>query len=282
MGGAFPWAYDTVPPMGPDIAAITDLLKEAAAAEVLPRFRALEESDIQEKTSSADLVTVADLACEEFLTRRLLDMYPGSKVIGEEAVAKDDSLMEELRTEGQVWIIDPIDGTWNFAHGDERFAIILACVQEGRCVAGWILDPIRNVAYTAERGQGAFRDGQRLSVAAPAPIGEMTAVLYVGRKRTPELYEKIQSVKGQIGRRVFTRCAAAEYMALVDQEAHYAIFTRLLPWDHVAGCLIHAEAGGYLAYLDGSAYAPYPVDKSLLLAPDPESWGEIRDFYAIA
>ena len=144
------------------------------------------------------------------------------------------------------------------------------------------LDPIRNVAYTAERGQGAFRDGQRLSVAAPAPIGEMTAVLYVGRKRTPELYEKIQSVKGQIGRRVFTRCAAAEYMALVDQEAHYAIFTRLLPWDHVAGCLIHAEAGGYLAYLDGSAYAPYPVDKSLLLAPDPESWGEIRDFYAIA
>ncbi len=267
--------------MKPDITAITDLLREAAAEEVLPRFRALGDGDIQEKTSSADLVTVADIACEKFLTRRLLDMHPDSIVIGEEAVAEDASLMEALRTEDRVWIIDPIDGTWNFAHDDERFAIILAYVEHGQTVAGWILDPIRDVAYSAEVGQGAWRDGTRLSVAKAAPINDMTAVLYVGRKRTPELFEKVQAVKEEIGGRIFTRCAAAEYMALLDQRAHYAIFTRLLPWDHVAGCLMHAEADGHLAYLDGDTYAPYPVDKSLLLAPDSESWLEIRDFYAV-
>ena len=268
--------------MGPDISKITALLREAAATEVLPRFRALGEGDIQEKTSSADLVTVADLACEKFLTERLLDSFPGAVVIGEEAVAQDAGLMEVLRTDERVWIIDPIDGTWNFAHGDERFAVILAYVQGGETVAGWILDPVRDVVYCAEAGQGAWRDGEPLSVAEPAGLEEMTAVLYVGRKRTPELYQRVQDVKETIGARIFTRCAAAEYMALVDRRAHYAIFTRLLPWDHVAGCLIHAEAGGYRAYLDGAPYVPYPANKSLLLAPDAESWREIRNFYAVA
>ena len=268
--------------MRPDIPKITALLREAAATEVLPRFRSLGEEDIQEKTSSADLVTVADLACEKFLTERLLDSFPGSIVIGEEAVAQDAGLMEVLRTDESVWIIDPIDGTWNFAHGDERFAVILAHVQGGETVGGWILDPVRDVVYCAEEGAGAWRDDVRLSVAEPASLAEMIAVLYVGRKRTPELYERVQEVKEGIGGRLFTRCAAFEYMSLVDQRAHYAIFTRLLPWDHVAGCLIHAEAGGYRAYLDGAPYVPYPEEKSLLLAPDAESWVEIRDYYAPA
>lgn len=265
--------------MTPDMDWTTALLREAAATQVLPHFRQLAEEDIQEKTSSADLVTVADLACEAFLNKRLLDRYPGSVIIGEEAAAKDESVFDALDGDDPVWIIDPIDGTWNFAHGNPRFAIILALVIRGQTVAGWILDPVRDYAYTAEAGSGAHLDGALASVMESSDISEMTAVLYVGKKRTPALYDRIKSVSDEIGDRRFTRCAAAEYMALVSGRAHYAMFTRLLPWDHAAGVLIHAEAGGHGALVDGRPYRPVPMTDTILLAPDEPSWTEIRDFF---
>jgi fructose-1,6-bisphosphatase/inositol monophosphatase family enzyme len=72
--------------------------------------------------------------------------------------------------------------------------------------------------------------------------------------------------------RSYLRCAGAEYLALLRGASHYALFTRLMPWDHAAGCLIHAEAGGWSACLDGSPYRPRPIEGSLLLAPDRATW----------
>lgn len=265
-------------PLDPD--AVTELLAEAGQTIVLPRFRNLRDDQIETKTGPNDLVTAADLECEAFLTERLIAMRPGSVVVGEEAAAHDPGLLDHLATDDRdIWIIDPIDGTYNFAHGDERFAILLALVRESEIRAGWIHFPTTGATYCAEHGAGAFRDGDRLHVAAPKPVERMTAVLYVGKNRAPALYDRIQAVKQQLGSRRFARCVATEYAGLADGEIHYAIFTRQLPWDHAAGYLIHAEAGGAQAFFDGEPYRLHERDLPLLLAPDAESWDALHAFF---
>ncbi|MEQ8697297.1 MAG: inositol monophosphatase [Bauldia litoralis] len=260
--------------------AVTALLAEAGQTIIMPRFRNLRADQISTKSGPNDLVTAADLECEAFLTERLAAMTPGAAVLGEEAVASNPGLLEMLSSaERDIWIIDPVDGTYNFAHGDERFAILLALTHKGTTRAGWIHFPTTGETYCAVAGEGAFKNGERLRVAAPKPIGRMTAVLYVGKGRAPALYDRIQSVKQELGTRRFARCVASEYAGLADGEIHYAIFTRQLPWDHAAGCLIHAEAGGAQGYFDGEPYRLQERDQPLLLAPDAASWDDLHAFF---
>lgn len=262
-----------------DIDRVSSLLAETAQQIVLPRYQSLARHEIEEKSGPNDLVTAADLESEAFLSRRLHEMLPGAAIVGEEAAAADRRLLERLEAPGDVWIVDPIDGTYNFAHGDENFCIIVALVRDGRTVAGWIHHPIRGVTIAAETGQGAWMDGRRLTVALPGRIKEMRAILYVGPKRAPALFERIKELRDHLGPRNYTRCAATEYMALAEAKAHYAIFTRQLPWDHAAGCRIYEECGGCLAYLDGDRYRPVADARPLLLAPDRDCWQSLREFF---
>ncbi len=260
--------------------AVTQLLVEAGQTIVLPHFRNLRADQIETKSGPNDLVTAADIECEAFLTERLTAMLPGSAVVGEEAAARDPGVLDVLASDDQdVWIIDPIDGTYNFAHGDERFAILVAVAREGETRAGWIHFPTSGETYCATHGGGAYRDGTRLEVATPNAIERMTAVLYVGKTRAPALYDRIQAVKTRLGNRRFARCVAVEYAGLAGGDIHYAIFTRQLPWDHAAGYLIHAEAGGAQGYFDGTPYRLRERNLPLLLAPDAESWEDLRRFF---
>src|SRR3546814_8953683 len=99
-------------------------------------------SDWISDVCSSDLVTVVDVAVEKRLTARLTDLLPGSLVVGEEAVHAEPALMDQLASDAPVWILDPIDGTRNFAHGCPVFAIMVALAQGGESIAGWILDPV--------------------------------------------------------------------------------------------------------------------------------------------
>ena len=255
-----------------DLDAVTALLCEAADEHVLPWFQWLEAHDIGTKSGPEDLVTAADLACEAFLTKQLGDILPEARIVGEEAVANDRTILETLDAPGYVWVIDPVDGTHNFAHGKAAFAIIVALVKDGALEAGWINVPLQRKTIVAARGAGAYCGEKRLHVAQPAPLDEMRAVLYVGAKRFPELYARVKEVRPQLGPRSFSRSAGMEYVHMAEGRVHYAMFTRELPWDHAAGSLIHREAGGYAAYLDGAPYAPVEETKPLLLAPDLETW----------
>ena len=265
--------------MIPDLDAIAGLVRDAGRREVLPRFRSLKDSDIREKPGPQDLVTAADLACEAYLSRRLAEMLPGSRVVGEEAAADDPAILDHLSRDGWVWVVDPVDGTYNFAQGDERFAVIVGLVRDGETVAGWIYRPVQDDMVLAGRGRGAFKGGKRLRAPAPAPISKMTGVLYVGARRAPALYARIKEVRDQLGPRHHARCASAEYFGLAEGRIHYAIFTKQLPWDHAAGCLIYQEAGGVLGCLDGTEYHPAVSDVPLLLAPDRACWNRLRDFF---
>src|SRR3546814_3877675 len=140
----------------PDIERVTRIIEEVAAEEMLPRFRTLEGDQIREKSGPGDLVTIVDEVCEKRLSAALTDLLPGSLVVGEEAHAADPSIMDRLDGEAPVWIIDPLDGTWNFAHGRDRFASIVALAIGGETMAGWIHDPMAGVTGCAVSGEGAY------------------------------------------------------------------------------------------------------------------------------
>lgn len=264
----------------PSDAEVVAHLKAAAEEIVLPHFRKLTDADIRTKTSPNDFVTIADEQCEAYLSSALTALLPGSTVVGEEAAAADPSILNRLDHGGDVWVIDPIDGTYNYAHDDPRFATIVALVRDGVVVAGYIHVPVTGRTFAARLGGGVWSNGQRLYVAPPAPLSEMTAVLYVGKSRAPALYDRIKTLKDDLGPRRFDRCAAFEHIAILTGKAHYSVFTRLLPWDHAAGVLMCAEAGGCYGYFDEkpstSAWSPVDRGTPFLLAPDKPTWWSIQ------
>src|SRR4051812_33484678 len=123
--------------MTPDPVAVAALLRRAATEIILPRFRNLEKADIREK-GPGDLVTIADTAAELLLTPLLRKMAPRSVVVGEEAASADAAILARLAGEAGVWLIDPVDGTFNFAHGNPNFAVMAAYVERGTVCGGWI------------------------------------------------------------------------------------------------------------------------------------------------
>ncbi|MZD04454.1 inositol monophosphatase, partial [Streptomyces sp. SID5785] len=111
------------------------IVRAAAAAEITPRFRQLGAHEIDQKSGPHDLVTVADKRAEEYLTRELTAALSGSVVVGEEAVAADPSTYEALRGAAPVWIVDPVDGTRQFVHGDPGFCTLVALALDGVVLA---------------------------------------------------------------------------------------------------------------------------------------------------
>lgn len=261
--------------MLPDISRVTAAIREAAAAEILPRFQNLARHEIGEK-GPGDLVTIADLETERHLGRLLTAIAPGTAVIGEEAVHKDKALLGLLEGPDPVWVIDPVDGTLNFAEARPVFAVILALVRDGRTLAGWIHDPLRDATITASEGAGAWLDGRRLRVVQGLPLNRLTGALY-GRFGERGSAKRIGAASGRLGRIRNLGCVGREYMELAEGLAHFALYSRTWPWDHAAGVLIQGEAGGYSAFLDGQPYSPLRREGQLLLAPDPDAWHDLSD-----
>lgn len=259
----------------PDIDRVARIIEEVAADELLSRFRLLDRSEIREKTGPGDLVTVADEACERRLAAALTDLLPGSRVVGEEDCAADPGVMDRLNGDDPVWIVDPLDGTWNFAHGFDRFASIVALAVAGETVAGWIHDPMAEVTGRAAKGEGAYIGGRRLGVAESLPPDQMVAIL-TDFLFGPDEQPAVERMKARLAGVYNERCAGVEYLQLAEGKAHIAVPGGLKPWDHAAGALLHREAGGHHAMIDGSAYGPRVHHGRLILAPDRESWDVVR------
>ncbi len=263
--------------MRPDIDRVTHLIEEAAAVEIMPRFQRLATGDVREKTPG-DLVTVADEAVEARLAPLLTSLVPGSIVVGEEAAAADPNLLNRLFDDRPVWIIDPVDGTGNFAEGRPAFAVMVALTRGAHILAAWIHDPVKVRTAVAAAGEGAWLGDQRLSVApAPGDVGDMAGVLLSGHFGSRELGRRVDARRNRVRALRSVRCAGLEYLRLASGEMHFSLFTKLMPWDHAAGVLLHREAGGHASYLEGGAYEPAAIKRSgLLLAPDPESWRQLH------
>lgn len=264
-----------------DINGLALILAQAAEREVRPRFRALGKGDIRTKADANDLVTAADEAAERFIRREAAAQFPDALFIGEESVAADPALLGKLAGADLAIVVDPIDGTFNFAAGVPLYGVMAAVVSKGETVGGIIYDPMGDDFVIAEKGGGAWQTGDhrpalRLKVRAPATTLEamtgMASTGFIERERRARVLANLAKVAFVAN----YRCAAHEYRAFAGGNLHYLMYNKLMPWDHLAGTLIAEEAGAYAARLDGSPYEPRHVEGGLLLAPDRESWELLR------
>src|SRR5688500_13700126 len=146
-----------------DSGKVADLLKECAEKYILPRYKTLSADQIQTKSHENDLVTIADIETEAALRDILPRMFPGCAVIGEEGVSSGAASLDILKDTAQtVFVVDPVDGTWNFRHGIREFAVMMALVAQGETRMGWIYDVLGDVHAIAEKGAGAFYGDQRM------------------------------------------------------------------------------------------------------------------------
>ena len=231
-------------------AEIRDLMRFAAERSMLPRFRNLAAGEVEMKGAD-DPVTIVDRVVEAFLTEALTRLAPGVAVVGEEAVHADASVLDHLS--GQCWIIDPLDGTANFAEGREPFGIIVPLADAGHTVGGWIYDPSTHRFCHARAGQGAFVNGERIAARTTGQTPPVTAVsrIFLSAEESAEVDARLAPHYTLVD---IPRCAAEQYPRLALGENDISSFKRTLAWDHAAGVLWLNEAGGRAARIDGSAY----------------------------
>lgn len=264
-----------------DAVIVGKILAEVARAEIMPRFNGSLASSTREKSSTFDVVTDADEAAEREIARRLLQLYPGALVIGEEAAGRDPDVLSRIATAELAFIIDPIDGTKNFSSGVPLFGVMLAATVRGEVVMGIIHDPVCDDTSFAVRGGGAWRQGadlidKEMKVALPVPVNQMHVV--AGTNFLPEpMRSTVVRNLPKVAMNFWMRCAAHEYRMAAAGHCHALVYNKLMPWDHAAGWLIHKEAGGYSAHFDGSPYKPDHLTGGLICAPDQSSWGLLRD-----
>ena len=259
-----------------DIDAVGEILREAARAAIAPRFRALAEHEVEEK-SPGEVVTIADRESEAIITRRLRELLPGVPVIGEEAVEAKPALLDALLTAPMAWLVDPLDGTANFARGDSHWAVMVALVQDGETVSSWIYRHTDDRLYVAERGSGAWSDGVRLSCRKDSPDRSSLRGAVLERFLTDEERERMLPRFGQFGEVTggFS-CAGYEYPAIIEGEEDFALFQRLLPWDHAPGTLLLTEAGGVARRPDGAPFSLDHTRRGLLLTRSEPVWCEVH------
>jgi fructose-1,6-bisphosphatase/inositol monophosphatase family enzyme len=256
---------------------VADLIREVAATVVLPRYRHLADGDVQEK-SPGDLVTVADQESERVLTAGLVALLPGSTVVGEESVAADPRLLERVGDDGPVWIVDPIDGTNNFAAGKTPFTIMVALARSGELTASWILDVVGDHLTVAEAGAGTYRDGVQVKTRTDDP-GAAALRGVVAQSYLPPPLRSVAAANAHLLGEVTggRHCAGYEYPSVAIDEQQFALFWRILPWDHAPGALIIREAGGAIRHLDGSPYHPTDSEHGMLVASNDDVWHTVRD-----
>ena len=205
-----------------------------------------------------DLVTQVDTACEELIRKVLLGAFPHDGFFGEEGGVTAEA--------SRMWIVDPLDGTTNFAHGYPVVCVSIALEVNGVVELGVVYDPLRDELFTASRGAGAYRNGQRIFVSDRATLEE--ALLVTGfpynYRKDPELIRALFrafSLKARGMRRDGAAALDLAYLACGRFDAFYEL--GLQPWDMAAGALIVTEAGGMLTDFAGR---PLDIRKPSMVA----------------
>jgi len=245
------------------------LMEQVAAEVVLPRYRNLAAHEVEEK-SAGELVTIADRESELRLNEGLARLLPEAGLVGEEACAADPALVNKLSS-GLNWLVDPIDGTGNFAAGKAPFGIMIALVDGGETQAGWLFDPLSGRLCHAARGKGATIDGEPVRAkesGAPLPIAGLS-LLFVDPQARQGLIDRATSRLEMVD---IPRCAAEQYPRIVLGVNDLAMFERTLPWDHAPGALFVTEAGGRVARPDGTPYRPDQTGTGMIAAASPAMW----------
>lgn len=272
---------------------LIEITRRAGQEIVMPNFRQLNTADVEEKSSFSDLVTIADKASEAFITEEIHSHFPDWEVVGEEAVAEDPSTTNKIGSADICVIIDPIDGTWNYAHGIADFGIILAVIVKGVTRFGLLYDPVNDDWIYANLGEGAYfqrstlaeRGTQKIPTQPPLPLkitpepkleklaGIMSIHSYVGIRKQEF------AIKATRFARINNLPSCPAYRQLSQGHFHFSLTYKMMPWDHAAGVLIYTETGGVCRQLNGEEYKPTIPDGELLAAQSEEQWRALSDHF---
>jgi len=197
----------------------------------------------------ADLVTAADKAAEKLITDRIRQQFPGHDLFGEEGTRTDTG--SDYR-----WYIDPLDGTTNFAHGFPVFCVSLGLQCKGERIAGVLYDPTRDELFAAEKGSGAFLNGERMHVSKVNNLAEcLTGTGFPSHKRhkNPNIYfYHVITLRTHGVRRAGSAALDLANVAAGRLDAFWEF--NLNPWDTAAGVVLVQEAGGRVTRFDGSGW----------------------------
>jgi len=223
-------------------------MARAAGEETLRHFRRLKG---YEKKGALDLVTAADHASEEIIVGEIRRLFPDHAILAEEGgrlgCVESDFL----------WVVDPLDGTTNFAHGMPLYSVSIALLSKGEIIAGGVFAPALGEMNLAAKGCGATRNGEPLRVSQVATLEEalvVTGFPYNRREILPWLVERVERVLGRSQGLLRLGSAALDfaYVAGGHIDAFYEI--NLKPWDMAAGVLLVEEAGGTVTSLNGAPF----------------------------
>ena len=258
---------------------IADILAECAQNYILPRYQALEDHEISTKTGPRDLVTQADIDVEAHLERVLPDLLPGSVVAGEEGISRGDVPIEILDDNAQkIWVVDPVDGTHNFVHHKREFGIMLALVINGQTEASWIYDVLGETCAITEKGSGAYFGDVRLNVSDEVDPANISG--HINPRYFPEQFrDELMSAGESFAKCQRLHCAAHEYLRIAKGEAHFSVYSKLKPWDHLAGALMVEEAGGFIQTWDRKTYTAAIRDKGIIASNNQEIWDAVYDAF---
>lgn len=237
-----------------------EVAKQAAEAGGAVIARAFPEGIAFRSKAISDLVTDADLESEQTIARVIRDAFPSHAVLGEETL-KDDVSSEDL------WIVDPLDGTTNFAHGIPHFAVSIAYYHGGEAQCGVIYNPITNDWYTAQRGQGAFANGKRAIVTPADALNQVLIGVGFYYDRGAMMEATLMAIRDLFRQQIHgvRRFGTASLDLAAVGTGRYAAFFeyQLSPWDFAAGRLFVEEAGGRVTTCAGEEL---PLAKTSVLA----------------
>ena len=232
-----------------------------AAGDILKHY-ASRDKHVEYK-GHANLVTVADRESEELIIREICSRYPEHAILAEESGSLDRA--GELASRGR-WIIDPLDGTTNYAHQFPMYSVSIGFEQEGRLLCGAVYDPVRDEMFTASRGGGAFVNGRSIAVSDVSNLSEgllLTGFPYEFREKVGRAMDLFRSflIGSQAVRRAGSAALDLCYIAVGRCDGFWEL--DLQPWDTAAGTVIVEEAGGRLTDFKGE---PFQIDSKEIIA----------------
>jgi len=216
----------------------------------------------------ADYVTEADLAVQEFIISRLGKMYPDAEFLSEEKEYRPDPAKH-------VFVLDPVDGTTNLIRRLNQSSISLGLVIEGKPVMGIVYNPFVNEMFYAERGNGAFLNGRKISVSSAKKLSDSLAVVGTSPVRRDNAKENMRMIAKVFDACQDIRCFGSGTLnicSVADGRHELYVEADIKPWDFCAGSVIISEAGGKLTDWNGNT--PYPFKNLNVIATNGEVHNE--------
>lgn len=254
----------------PDLGVLIEIVKTAAARELLPRFARTQ----QQFKADGSIITEADHAMQLALQTALQSRWPQIAFLGEEMPAAQQ---ERILAESQhgVWIVDPLDGTSNYSVGIPCFAVSVALLREGNIELGVVYDPVRDECFSAQHGHGAWLNATTLNLGSLHDIDTMTIGLVDLKRLKPELAARLATQAPYKSQRNFGS-VALDWCWIAAGRGEVYVHGKQKLWDYAAGHVILAEAGGVAATLQGEpVFNGTLTPRSAVLAINPslfEMW----------